>query len=141
MSRLLLRLAPVVILLFVTIACGGGNASPSPVSPSPTSPSPTSPAPVALQGAWVTTLTGSGERVTLTLSATGYQISRGANQAVGAIAVSGDRIDFSRSSVCNGAGAYRWAITGSSLLFTTLVPDACPGRSEVLDGYTYSKSG
>lgn len=95
----------------------------------------------SLQGVWVTTLRGSGERVTLTLGATSYQVNRGANQAVGVIGVSGNQINFSNSSECNGTGAYLWSITGTSLSFTVLATDACPGRSEVLAGYTYAKSG
>ena len=137
MSRLFLRVAPVAFLLFVATACGGGGGDGRTV----TEPVPLSPAPSALQGVRVTTLDGSGERVTLTLRATSYQITRGINQADGVIAVSGDRIDFSGSSVCSGAGAYRWAISGTSLLLTTLVADACPGRSAVLAGYTYARSG
>ncbi|MGI9044317.1 MAG: hypothetical protein ACR2GK_09375 [Gemmatimonadaceae bacterium] len=57
------------------------------------------------------------------------------------ITVAGDRIDFSGSSVCTGTGAYRWSSPGSSLAFSALTADACPGRSEVLAGYTYNKSG
>lgn len=146
LSRVFMRLVPVAILLFFTNACGGGSSdtttgtvtAPSPTSPTP---NPTSPAPAALQGVWVTTLRGSGERVTLTLGATSYQVNRGANQAVGVIGVSGNQINFSNSSECNGTGAYLWSITGTSLSFTVLATDACPGRSEVLAGYTYAKSG
>jgi len=89
---------------------------------------------------WVTTLRGTSERVTLTLGATGYQINRGTNQANGVIGVSGDQIKFSDSTACIGTGAYKWGITGTSLLFTAIAADACPGRSEVLADYTYVKA-
>ncbi|MBA3342646.1 MAG: hypothetical protein H0T48_12540 [Gemmatimonadaceae bacterium] len=134
LSRAFLRLATVSVLVFATAGCGGG------ASDTTTTPSPTSPAPTALQGVWVTTLRGTGERVTLTLGATGYQINRGTNQANGAIGVSGDQINFSNSTACDGTGAYKWGITGTSLLFTAIAADACPGRSEVLAGYTYVKN-
>lgn len=140
-SRAFVRLATVSVLVFAMTGCGGGGSdtttAPSPVSPTP---SPTSPAPSALQGVWVTTVRGTGERVTLTLGATAYQINRGTDQADGVIGVSGDQINFSRSTLCIGTGAYKWGITGTSLLFTAIGPDACPLRGGVLAGYTYIKA-
>lgn len=123
----------------IVSGCGGGTTAPSstPQSSTPAA----SPAPAALQGTWVTVLSGTGERVTLTLGATTYQITRPPNQASGAIAVSDDRIEFSGSTVCAGSGSYRWSLSGSSLVLTAIAADACPGRSEVLAGYTFSKSG
>lgn len=119
--------------------CGGGGDGTT--APTPISTPVASPAPAALQGTWSTTLAGSAEKVTLTLGATSYQITRPPNQASGTISVTSDRIDFSASSVCSGTGPYRWSITGSSLTFTAISTDACPGRSEVIAGYTYTKSG
>ena len=78
--------------------------------------------------------------MTLTLTEGGYQITRGANQASGAISVPGDRIEFSGSTVCSGTGTYRWSLNGNALVFT-LIGEPCPGRSEVLDAYTYTKRG
>ncbi len=130
-------LCAVALLAWLMVSgCGGGTTAPS-----STPPPPTSTAPAALQGAWVTVLPGTEERVTLTLGATSYQITRPPNQASGTIAVSDDRIEFSGSTVCAGRGPYRWSLTGGSLVFTAISADACPGRSEVLAGYTYSKSG
>lgn len=140
MSQVFLRLTAVAVVLFATTGCGGGGGGDTVTKPTPSSPvSPVSPAPLALQGVWVTTLTGSGQKVTLTLGATDYRINRGANQASGTIAVTDNQIKFSDSTACNGDGTYRWVINGTSLLFTTDAPDACPGRSEVLAGYTYVK--
>lgn len=127
--------------------CGGSEVvdttQPSTPIPSPPPPPPPPPppsaSPAAIQGSWVTTLSGTAERVTLTLGATSYQISRPPNQAEGTISVSGDRIEFSGSTVCAGTGPYRWTLTGNSLTFTAIGADACPGRSEVIAGYTYSR--
>ena len=78
--------------------------------------------------------------MTLTLSESGYRIARGLEEGRGTIAVSGDRIDFSRANVRTGSGAYRWRLTGDALVFIAVTTDACPVRSEVLVGYTYTKS-
>ena len=137
MSRVFLRFATLAVLAYAMAGCGGGGSD----TPAVTAPSPVLPAPAVLQGTWVTTLAASGEQVTLTLGATSYQITRGANQAAGMIGVSGDRIDFSNSSACSGTGAYRWTVTGTALAITAVTPDVCPGRSAVLAGFTYAKSG
>lgn len=136
MSRLLLCLAPIAVLLFSTAGCGGSSDAPTVVTPSPVSP-----APAVLQGVWVATSAVNGELVTLTLAATTYRITRGAIRADGVIAVAGERIEFSRSNLCDGTGAYRWTVTGTSLLLNVIGSDACPGRSDELAGYTYVKSG
>ncbi len=141
LPRAFVRLATVSVLVFAMTGCGGGGSdtttAPSPGSPTP---SPTPPAPSALQGVWVTTVRGTGERVTLTLGATDYQINLGTDQGNGVIGVSGDQIKFSGSDACIGSGAYKWGITGTSLLFTAIAPDACPFRTHVLAGYTYVKA-
>jgi hypothetical protein len=120
--------------------CSGGSvtAPTAPATPSP--PTAQYPAPHELQGAWVTVLYD-GEQVTLTLSESYYGITRGPNHASGAIAVHGDRIEFSQSSLCIGTGGYRWSLTQDSLLFTNVLSDQCGGRREVLDGQTYKRSG
>lgn len=135
-SRSAFAMVAAILLASLTVGGCGGDASSSIAPPPP----PSQPAPANLQGTWVTTLPGSGERVTLTLGALSYRIVRGANEASGVIAVSGDRIEFSGSTACAGIGAYRWSITNSSLLFNTLATDACPGRSEVVAGITYTRS-
>ena len=58
----------------------------------------------------------------------------------GAIAVHGDQIEFSQSSLCFGTGTYRWSLKGGSLLFTEVGSDPCGGRSEVVDGQTYKRA-
>jgi len=78
--------------------------------------------------------------VSLLLNSGAYTIARGQNQASGVIAVLGNRIEFSQSSVCSGTGVYTWTLTGNSLQFTML-GDPCPGRAEVLAGLTYIKGG
>ena len=134
-KRCWLTLASLCLNALIVVGCGGKSVT-TPVSPSPTA---QSPAPRELQGSWGTILRGSGEQVTLTLSEGGYQITRGSNQASGAISVpAADRIEFSRSTVCSGTGTYRWSLNGNALLFT-LIGEPCPGRSEVLDAYTYTK--
>ncbi len=137
MSQLqkLFTLSALTLLPWIMSGCGGGGGVTQPSS----TPQATSPAPTAIQGIWVTTLSGTAQKVTLTLAATSYQISRPPDQASGTISVSGDRIDFSGSTACAGAGPYRWSLTGMSLAFTAISTDACPGRSEVLAGYTYTK--
>jgi hypothetical protein len=137
------RLISATFILLVAVSCAGGGAtSPSPTSPS--LPAAQDPAPQALQGTWVTVLKdGSNQQVTLRLGETSYGISRGTDGASGTIAVRGDLIEFFRSSACVGTGSYRWSLTGGSLAFTesALGSEACPGRGEVLNGYTYAKSG
>lgn len=125
-------------LFALTVAgCGGSSATAPTATRSPATAQ--DPAPLELQAAWVTALGGTGEQVRLTLSGTGYVIVRGPNRASGAIAVRGDRIEFSQSTLCSGTGAYRWSLQGDSLLFTTLESEPCPGRGEVLNGQTYNR--
>lgn len=117
--------------------CGSSGAT-APQTPSPPSTLVGS-APAELQGVWVTVLGGTGDRVTLTLNANRYEISRPPNAASGAIAVQGDQIQFSQSTVCNGIGTYTWSVRGSTLSFT-VASEGCPGRGEVLIGQTYTRS-
>ncbi len=126
-----ITLGSLCLLVLTVGGCGGSTDTAPTVQPFPT----------ALRGSFITTLSGSGERVTLTITEGNYQIDRGSNRASGRIAVSGDRIEFSQSTACSGLGAYKWSVSGTSLLFTSLGADQCPGRSEVLAGYTYTKSG
>lgn len=85
-------------------------------------------------------LNSTDEQVTLTLNAATYLVERGPNSTSGVIAVRGDQIEFSQSTSCPaGTGTYRWSLSGTSLLFTVVVADGCPGRSEVLAGQTYTK--
>ena len=140
-SRESCLLVPAALILLAAVSCSSAGTV-SPPSPTVTSPSPTivDPAPRELQAVWVTFLNdGTGQQVTLTLSEKGYHVTRGANQVGGVIAVHGDQIEFSQSSVCDGTGIYRWSLKGNSLLFTKVTEDPCPGRAEVLDGQTYSK--
>ena len=123
----------------VMSGCGGGGTGPSPAQP------PTSPAPAAMQGTWVTTQLGTLTKVTLTIRATTYDVSLPATPTVeaifvsGAISVSGDRIVFSAATICGGNGPYRWSLAGNSLTFAAISPDECPGRTNVIEGYTYTK--
>lgn len=144
------RFFAAVGIMFVIAGCGGGSGSASsPTSPSPTPTPPPAPLPVAqdpapreLQGTWLAR-DAINQQVMLRLTETNYQITRGMDGALGIISVRGDQIDFSRSNVCSGTGSYRWSLTGNSLRFTSIGgagSDPCSGRSEVLDGYTYTKS-
>jgi len=142
------------ILLVAASCSGGGAASPTAptTSPSPSAtPSPTvapslpalqDPAPLDLQGIWITTLRdGSNQQVQLRLGEKSYGIARGSDGATGTISVRGDLIEFTRSSACVGIGSYRWSLKENSLSFTlsAVGSEDCPGRGEVLAGYTYTK--
>lgn len=113
----------------------GGKATTEPSS----APGAASPAPTAIQGTWVTTQLGTMQKVTLTLGATTYKVLYLPDQYSGAISVTGDRIQFSGSTACDGTGAYLWSLAGNSLTFTAISTDECPGRTAVIAGYTYSK--
>ena len=80
------------------------------------------------------------EQVTLDLAEHSYRVHRGPDVVGGRIAVRGDEIDFSHSTVCEGTGTYRWTLAASSLMFTPIQRDACPRRAEVLDDQTYIKA-
>lgn len=58
---------------------------------------------------------------------------------MGDIKVVGGTIIFSGSNICDGTGTYRWSIESEALTFTASDGDPCPGRSEVLDGVTYTR--
>jgi len=150
MNRYLIKISrssllPSVCAMLLLQACGGGgDAAPAPSTTSPVQPPPpaVNPAPSGLQATWITVLKdGSNQQVTLRLTENGYRINRGADEATGSIEVVGGRIDFKRSSLCPGTGSYQWTLTGNSLFFASsgTTGDPCPGRSEVLDGYTYIK--
>ena len=142
-------------ILLVAASCSGGGAA-SPTAPT-TSPSPSAipspsvapsvpvlqdPAPLELQGIWITTLKdGSNQQVQLRLGEKSYAIARGSDGAAGTISVRADLIEFTRSSACVGVGSYRWSLKGTSLSLTlsAIGSEDCPGRGEVLDGYTYTK--
>ena len=124
-------------LLGVILAGCGGSSVPPPTAPPGSVPSPV---PSPIDGSWQTILAVTDQRVSLLLNSGAYTIARGQNQASGVIAVLGNRIEFSQSSVCSGTGVYTWTLTGNSLRFVML-GDPCPGRSEVLAGLTYIKSG
>ncbi|CAN5839572.1 hypothetical protein BH23GEM9_BH23GEM9_03390 [soil metagenome] len=131
-------LASLFLIGFVLAGCGGsGDASPTAPPTAPPTPPPVY-VPTPVDGSWQTILAGTDQRVTLTLGVGSYGIVRGQNTASGVIAIAGNRIEFSLSNVCAGTGAYTWTLNGSSLRFVML-NDPCPGRSEVLDGYTYTK--
>ncbi len=95
-------------------------------------------APPELAGEWHTAISDA-DRVTLTLTGNAYHIQRGPNSGNGGFAVRGDEIRFVRSTICNGIGVYRWSVDGGSLLFTSIQPDACPGRADAIDGRTYTR--
>ena len=111
------------------------QASNSPKAPSPTPPDP---APPELIGSWQMML--GTEQVTLDLAEHSYRVHRGPDVVGGRIAVRGDEIEFSHSTLCEGTGTYRWTLAASSLMFTPIQRDACPRRAEVLDDQTYIKA-
>jgi hypothetical protein len=111
------------------------KASNSPKAPSPTPPDP---APTELIGSWQLTL--GTEQVTLDLAEHSYRVHRAPDVVGGRIAVRGDEIDFSHSTLCEGTGTYRWTLAAGALTFTSLQKDACRGRAEYLDGQTYTKA-
>lgn len=101
---------------------------PSP-EPSP-SPAP-SVGPRALFGTWRTTL--AGDPVWLGITESTYRIVRGTNTANGSVSVTGDRIEFFNSSLCQGTGIYRWEIGDDGVLrFFPVETEPCPGRAEAL---------
>lgn len=110
------------------------KASKSPRAPSPTPPDP---APAELIGSWQMML--GTEKVTLDLAEHTYRVHRGPELVGGRIAVRGDEIDFSHSTVCEATGTYRWTLEAGALKFTSIQRDPC-GRAKVLDGQTYTKA-
>jgi len=81
------------------------------------------------------------EKVTLDLTEGSYRVHRGPEVVGGRIAVRGDEIDFSHSTVCEAAGTYRWTLDAGALTFTSIQRDPCGrGRTKVLDGQTYTKT-
>ena len=127
--------------LLAAAACSsGGVAPPSPVVTPPSPPVVQDPAPPQLQGTWVTVLKdGTNQQVTLMLGENSYKITRGTDHANGAIAVHGDRIEFSDSTLCIGTGTYRWTLGADFLLFAVAGSEPCGGRLEVLDGQMYKR--
>ena len=112
----------------------GPSPRPSPsLSPTPVG----DPAPPELIGEWHTAVTN-GEQVTLRLQETLYGITRGAGVGSGKLVVQGGEITFFGSQLCEGTGTYRWSLADGALTFTPVGPDACGGRSLVLDGFTYT---
>lgn len=80
------------------------------------------------------------EKVTLDLTEGSYRVHRGPEVVGGRIAVRGDEIDFSHSTVCEATGTYRWTLEAGALTFTSIQRDPCSGRAKVLDGKTYTKA-
>jgi hypothetical protein len=110
------------------------------VSNSPNVPTPTlpDPAPAELIGAWKMTL--GTEPVTLTLGEHFYRIRRAGDDVSGRVAVRGDQIEFSKSTVCDGIGTYQWSLKADALHFKPIGVDPCAGRAKVLDDKTYSRA-
>jgi hypothetical protein len=111
------------------------RASDTPRAPTPTPPDP---APAELIGSWEMML--GTEQVTLTLAEHGYRIKRGLDNGSGRLAVRGDEIDFSKSTVCDLTGMYRWSLTGEALKFSPIGVDPCPGRRKLLEDKTYTRA-
>ena len=152
LPAMLRRVLPLCLLL---IACGGARA-PSDSTTAATTTTPTTTAPATTTTASTTTtaaadaappeLAGTwegevepGDPVTLSLNGNSYTISRGSAAGSGRIAVEGDIIVFSGSSLCDGVGTYRWTIDAETLILEmTEAGDPCSGRRPALDGVVYS---
>lgn len=80
------------------------------------------------------------EKVTLDLTEGSYRVHRGPEVVGGRIAVRGEEIDFSHSTVCEATGTYRWTLEARALTFTSTQRDPCSGRAKVLDGQTFTKA-
>ena len=92
----------------------------------------------ALFGVWRTTIS-EGDNVRLDLRDGSYAIYRGPAAGTGDMEATADEAEFSGSDLCEGAGRYKWSVDGEQLTFTSIGTDACSGRSEVLDGKTYTR--
>ena len=80
------------------------------------------------------------EQVSLTLAEHRYRIKRGGDDVSGRLAVRGDEIDFSKSTVCDLTGTYRWSLKGEALKFSPIGVDPCAGRRKVLEDKTYTRA-
>ncbi|HET9521000.1 MAG TPA: hypothetical protein VFO73_08150 [Candidatus Limnocylindrales bacterium] len=115
------------------------SPTPSPTATPVPTPSPLveNPAPSELEGVWRTT---DGERITLSLLADRYAISRGPGQARGKLAVRGSEIELFGSDLCVGSGIYAWAIADGVLTLTpTGEPDPCGNRLDAVAGRPYTR--
>ena len=160
-----LRLAVATLAALIPVACGPAASAPSsapratpsaitsalptptaaptstpspPATPIPT-PTPVveNPAPPELEGVWRTT---DGERITLSLVADRYAISRGPGSARGKLAVRGSEIELFGSDLCTGSGFYAWQIAAEVLTLTpTGEPDPCSNRLDAVADRPYTK--
>jgi hypothetical protein len=96
-------------------------------------------APAELAGTWRRVV--QGDTVLLTLDETGYNISRAGNFGAGRIEVTGDRIRFYDSTLCDGQGIYAWGFEDGRLRLTEVEDDPCSGRTDVLLRGTFGRDG
>ena len=148
-------------MILAVSACGGGSASEttSPAAPIETSttaaPATTAEAtttttaaatttsaavdaaPPELAGRWFTEF--QGDRLTLSLTGTRYNVSVGGATGSGNISVDGNQIRFYEGPF-PGDGFYEWAVDGDTLTFTMLdPPDLAGTRRNFLNGLTYTR--
>ena len=119
------------VLCAALASCGGDDTTGKEAAAPSSTASPTD-----LYGEWKAVDSG-GTPVTLTLRDGAYTILRGSNSGSGRLKATNSEAEFSGSDLCSGVGRYRWSIDGGALSFVALEKDACPGRSEVMDGKTY----
>jgi hypothetical protein len=137
-------------LALALAACGGDDDEQAPsaadgsmtdVATSPTAqvttPTP-DPATAVLFGEWHTEISAD-DKVTLTLRDGRYAIRRGPAAGTGSLSATASEAVFANSNLCDGDGVYTWSIEDGALTFTSATSDPCGGRSEVLDGKTYTK--
>jgi hypothetical protein len=141
-SRLATRTMLAAVVL-VAAACTA-PASRAPTSAAPTQPprteapsTPEHPAPPELVGRWAAEIS-EDDVIRLELTDRGFEIYR-FGSASGRIEVFGDEIVFSHSSLCSGEGRYRWSVEGQTLLFASIEPDVCDGRSKSLDDIEFTR--
>jgi hypothetical protein len=95
----------------------------------------TNPAPRELQGTWTATVKGG--HVTLTIRPGAYVIQGSGEGGGGKLAVTGDQVELSNSTICQATGTYRWDVADEELTLTAVGKDPCSGRAHLFDGIRY----
>ena len=91
--------------------------------------------PAELIGKWRAEISAD-DIIVLDIKAGSYSIAREAS-AKGRLELDGAALIFSHGTLCTGDGRYSWTVTGDTLQFKLIGPDACPGRETSIDGVTY----
>jgi hypothetical protein len=140
-----------IALSVALVACAPASATLLPASPSPAAtaslatenpsaaPAVTAqPLPAEIIGKWESELSTEDLPIDLEIKQGSYSLFH-LSMARGRLAVDGDRLVFSNSTLCTGTGRYRWSVEGNELTFESTEPDECPGRAAGLDGIVFTR--